>query len=274
MNIAVDIGNTCLKFGVFSPDKENKLVGFWRLPSGDTGWVNEVFLKNMTRFGMLTNRINPPGQWAPGLENLYPVPLAWRIAQTGQFPLKKFKTTILAIRPKDTFKTVLWRQIPIKRNVDAPEQVGIDRLLAACAAVQRYGNAPMLVVDAGTAITVDVVRDGTFCGGAILPGLTALSETYPRMSAKLPCIGPDTTLKIEQGYPGGNTKSAVFNGIFWGTVGAIRQFYDMHPLKKEALLILTGGDAEFLLQGLTRVIPSERILHHDTLVLEGVNLIF
>jgi len=255
MNIAVDIGNTCVKFGVFSPDKENEIVGYWRMLSNETSWGK------------------PLETWARKLAKPYPAPLTWRIAQTGKFPLKKFKTEILAIRPKDTFKTVMRRQIPIKRDVDAPEQVGIDRLLAAYAAVKKYGDAPMLVVDVGTAITVDVVQNQTFCGGAILPGLAALAETYPRISAKLPRIGPDAAIKIGLNYPGGNTKSAVFNGIYWGTCGAIRHFYVMHPQKGDTLLILTGGDAQFFLLGLSAMIPGGRILHHDTLVLEGINLI-
>ena len=255
MNIAVDIGNTCVKFGVFPPDRESEIVGQWTMPSDELG------------------KINPLETWAPEMENLHPDPLIWRIAQTGKFPLKKFKEKILALRPKDTFKTVMRKQIPIKRDVDAPDQVGIDRLLAAYAAVKRYGDAPMLVVDVGTAITVDVVQNQAFYGGAILPGLAALSETYPRISAKLPRLGPDAAIKIGLNYPGGNTKSAVFNGIYWGTIGAIRQFYEMHPQKKDALLILTGGDAQFFLQGLTQMIPAGRILHHDTLVLEGINQI-
>jgi pantothenate kinase type III len=273
MNIAVDIGNTCLKFGVFAPDKENELVGHWMMPTDETGWVNGTFLKNMTCVGMLTNKITPSDKWAPGMENPYPDPLTWKIAQTGSFPLKKFKTEILALRPKDVFKTVQRRQIPLKRDVDAPEQVGIDRLLAAYSAVKKYGDAPMLVVDVGTAITVDVVQNQTFCGGAILPGLTALSEAYPRISAKLPHIGHDAMIKIGLNYPGGNTKSAVFNGIYWGTIGAIRQFYQMYPHQERALLILTGGDAKFFLPALTQMVPKGHLLHHDTLVLEGINLI-
>ena len=273
MNIAVDIGNTCVKFGVFPPDKENKIVGYWRLPSDETGWVNEVFLKTMTSMVFLTNRTRSLSQRKEGEVKPYPDPLTWRIAQTGNFPVKKFKTEILAFRPKDTFRTVMRRQIPLKRDVDAPNQVGIDRLLAAYAAVKRYGDAPMLVVDVGTAITVDVVQNQTFCGGAILPGLNALAETYPRISPKLPRIGHDAAIKIGLNYPGGNTKSAVFTGIYWGTVGAIRQFYEMHPQKKDALLILTGGDAQFFLSGLIQMIPAWRIEHHDTLVLEGINLI-
>jgi type III pantothenate kinase len=273
MNIAVDIGNTCLKFGVFAPDRNNEMVGHWRLPTNETGWINEVFLKNMTCVGFLTNKVNPPGQWAPGMESPYSAPLTWRIAQTGTFPLKQFKAEMLALRPKDTFKTITRKQIPIERDVESPEQVGIDRLLAAYSAVQKYGDAPMVVVDVGSAITVDVIQNQTFCGGAILPGLTALSETYPRISAKLPRLGYDAMLKIGLEYPAGNTKSAVFNGIYWGTAGAIRHFYMMHPQKENVLLILTGGDAEFFLPALSVMIPAGHVLPHDTLVLEGINLI-
>jgi type III pantothenate kinase len=272
MNIAVDIGNTSIKFGVFSPDGGDEMVGHWRMPTDETGWINKVFLKTMTCLGMLTNKVTPLSPWAPGMADLYPEPLTWRIAQTGTFPLQQFKKEILELRPDDQFKTLTRKKIALKIDVDAPEKVGIDRLLAAFSAVKKYRDAPMLVVDVGSAITADVIENQTFCGGAILPGLTALSETFPRISAKLPKIGHDAITKTELVYPGGDTKSAVFNGIYWGTIGAIRQFYAMSPEKEDTLLILTGGDAAFFLPGLSRMIPAGRIIHHDTLVLEGINL--
>jgi len=276
MNVAVDIGNSTMKFGVFDPERGNAMVGHWRMPSGETGWINKVFLSTMTCLGMLTNKINPPGKRAAGMEHIYPESLTWRIAQTGRFPLQKFKTEILALRPKDTFKTVTRKQIPIKKAVDSPETVGIDRLLAAFAAVKTYGDANMLVVDAGTAITVDVVQNRTFCGGAILPGLAAQSEIYPQISENLPLISvSDSFLTSSPVYPGRNTKEAIHNGLYWGAIGAIRQFYETFCLKRDkVLLILTGGDSKYLLPGLSQVIPPQRIKLHDILVLEGINRCF
>jgi type III pantothenate kinase len=273
MNIAVDIGNTCLKFGVFSPEQADEMVGFWRLPTDDTGWINERFVRNMTCEVFLTFKTGSLSKKKKeGAADTYPEPLHWRVAPTGNFPWQKLKKEILALRPKDTFKTITRKKIPLKVDVDSPEKVGLDRLLAAFAAVKKYGDAPMLVVDMGTAITADVVRNQTFCGGAIFPGLDALADTYPRISAKLPRIPYDAALSVGLDFPAGNTKGAVFSGIYWGTVGAIRQFYTMCSDRHETLLILTGGNAKIFLSGLSPMIPAERIRHHEALVLEGINL--
>jgi len=246
MNIAVDIGNTRVKCGVFF-----------------SGKVGE------TRF----LRIPPKGKEFSELTTGCPGPITWQIAQTGSFSWQELKAEILKIRPRDKFKIVTRRQIPLEIDVDFPQKVGIDRLLAAFAATEKYGDSPMLVVDAGSAITIDVVRDRTFCGGAILPGLVALSETYPKISEKLPLVRmPCEAPPI---YPGRNTKDAVHSGLYWGTIGAIRQFYEkVCTDKKNVLLILTGGDAPCLLRGLSQVIPARRTKHHEFLVLEGINRCF
>ena len=249
MNIAVDIGNTCIKCDIL-------------LPSGKSEIHALCIPLREGIFGELTAGLSAP--------------ITWRIAQTGSFPWQELKADILNIRSQDKFKIVTRQYIPLKIDVDAPQKVGIDRLLAAFAATERYGDLPMLVVDAGSAITVDVVQDRTFCGGAILPGLFAQSEIYPKISAKLPLLTTtDLFSETRPVYPGRNTKEAIRNGIYWGTIGAIRQFYDMFfPKEKDALLILTGGDAEYLLPGLSHSISTQQIKHHHALVLEGINRCF
>ena len=252
MNIAVDIGNTNLKYGVLRSDGEVS-SHVLRLPSRKT----RLDKKNLHELLHLTTA------------NACSVPITWRIAQTGRFPWQSLRDEVLKIRPRDKFKTVTRKHIPLKIDVDSPDKVGIDRLLAAFAATKMYGNSSMLIVDAGSAITVDVVQDGTFCGGAILPGLTAMSETYPKISEKLPLVPVHPI--AESVYPGKNTEDAISNGIYWGTIGAIRQFYEMRFT--DAQLILTGGDAEYLHPGLARAIP-QRVVLSPNLVLEGIHWCF
>jgi len=246
MNIAVDIGNTRLKCGIFLPNGEIK-VHFLPIPPQGA------------QFGKLT-AVCPPS-------------VTWWVAPTGTFPWQELKAEILKIRPTDQFEILTHQRIPLTMDVEFPDKVGIDRLLAAFAATKKYGNAPMLVVDAGSAITLDLVLNGTFCGGAILPGLVTLSETYPQISEKLPIVDPFSTIRPI--YPGKNTKNAILNGIYWGTIGAIRQFYETcYCQKPDTRLILTGGDAEHLLSGLPHVLPVQQITHCNTLVLEGIKRCF
>jgi len=268
MNIAVDIGNTNLKWGVFTPAGE--LVGLIRLPAKGIQ-PSKPFLRELLRGQMLTNRVNSVAS-----EDADPPPMTWRIAQTGSFPWKEWQTAILTIRPHDKFKIITRRHIPLNIAVHTPQKVGMDRLLAAFAATEKYGDPPTLVVDAGSAITIDVVQHRTFCGGAILPGLVAQSETYPRISEQLPLIPvSDTFFKSPPLYPGKTTKEAIYNGLYWGTIGAIRQYCDLlFPKKQDVRLVLTGGDAEYLLPGLSQVLPSQKITHCDTLVLKGIHCCF
>lgn len=256
MNIAVDIGNTRLKCGFFLPNGNCKVTAN-PIPKGTR--IDEEFVHNLI-------------QWETFSKKEMMSPFTWRIAQTGSFPWKKIQTEILKIRSHDRFEMLTYRQIPLKMDIDSPEKAGIDRLLAALGAVKNYGDSPMLVVDAGTAVTIDAVQNRTFCGGAILPGLLALSETYPKISAKLPIVQVSHSLILKLACPGKNTEDAVHNGLYWGTIGTIRLLYEMFfPRKKNVRLILTGGDAEFLVSGLLRVLPHERIKYHPALVLEGIN---
>jgi len=256
MNIAVDIGNSRMKCGIFFPNGVRKVTAN---PILQGTRIDEEFVRNMI-------------QWKTLSETELRTPFTWRIAQTGSFPWKKVQKEILRTRPHDRFEMLTYQQIPLKMDVDSPEKVGLDRLLAAFMAVQSCGDAPMLVVDAGTAITIDVVQNRTFCGGAIVPGFFAQSETYPRVSAKLPVVQWSYSFAMKLASPGKNTEDAVHNGLYWGTIGTIRLFYEMFfPQKRNVLLILTGGDAEFLVPGLIRVLSMEKIKYHPALVLEGIH---
>jgi type III pantothenate kinase len=109
--------------------------------------------------------------------------------------------------------------IPISTGLLRPDQTGPDRLLAAWAAGRIYGN-PVIVVDLGTATTVDAVdADGFFLGGAILPGLGLSADALADGTARLP--------RIELGLPsdaiGIDTASAIVSGVVIGHIGAVRE---------------------------------------------------
>ena len=274
MNIAVDIGNTRLKCGIFLPNGTIKVYLLPNPTKKDRPYRCSL-RRRFLRWDMLPH-------YAEVLAENYPEPITWKVARTGSFPWQDLREKMLDIvkkRPRDTIQFLTRNRIPLKINADSPGKIGIDRLLAAFAAVTKYGDAPMLIVDAGSAITVDVVQYRTFCGGAILPGLVAQSEMYPKISEKLPLVPiSDSFLTNSPVYPGKNTKAAIRNGLYWGTIGAIRQFYEMFSQTDNTRLILTGGDAKYLFFGLISVIPRHTkchntlVLRRETLVLEGINL--
>lgn len=109
--------------------------------------------------------------------------------------------------------------VPISTALVRPDQTGPDRLLAAWAAAARLGT-PVIVVDLGTATTVDAVDgDGFFVGGAILPGLGLAARALADGTARLPRV----EIELPADAIGGDTVSALRSGIVIGHIGAVRE---------------------------------------------------
>jgi type III pantothenate kinase len=131
--------------------------------------------------------------------------------------------------------------LPIALSVEAPDQVGTDRLCAAAAGYERAQQA-CVIVDFGTAITVNAVGDdGSFLGGAILPGVGLGARALAEFTAALPRIQvtePTTALA-------GTTETAMQSGLFFGTRGAVRELVERIATQfgKWPYLVFTGGDA-------------------------------
>ncbi len=129
-------------------------------------------------------------------------------------------------------------------DVRSPETVGLDRLFAARGALQERGAA-VIVVDAGTALTVDVATPGWFHGGAIAPGPALLAEALARGGARLPAIEPQPGAAAL----GKDTASALAAGVTVGFEGAARHLVERiaeesgHP---HAPIVLTGGARGFI----------------------------
>ena len=113
------------------------------------------------------------------------------------------------------------RKVPIGVSVDEPAKVGIDRLLnvLAASALVELGE-PAIVVDAGSAVTVDLLHEqGSFAGGAIFPGLRLMALALREHTAQLPLV--DATAPIPPGPPGKNTDAAMKLGIIYAVAGGI-----------------------------------------------------
>ncbi len=161
--------------------------------------------------------------------------------------------------------------LPIRIEVEAPESVGIDRLLGAVAAnVRRRANTHALTVDVGTAITINYIDDsGHFRGGAILPGYRLMGLALHEHTAKLPVIRVED-LEIAKAirFPGQNTHAAIVCGIRAAVAGAVRHIVNRLGDLESCEYFVTGGDALLLLHDLDRI-PFVRV---PTLVLEGIRI--
>jgi len=125
-----------------------------------------------------------------------------------------------------------------------PQRVGIDRLAAAAAAaVVKPAAEGAIIVDCGTAATVDMVAaDGRFLGGAILPGPTLMARALAQGTSKLPEVRALEHFDPPP-LPGRNTREAIAAGIGWGMRGAIAELVARGRLVlgPSAPVILTGG---------------------------------
>ena len=134
--------------------------------------------------------------------------------------------------------------LPWPPALPEPQRVGIDRLAAAAAAAVVKPEAEgAIIVDCGTAATVDMVAaDGRFLGGAILPGPTLMARALAQGTSKLPevwALEPADPPAL----PGRNTREAIAAGIGWGMRGAIAELVARGRLVlgPSAPVILTGG---------------------------------
>jgi type III pantothenate kinase len=138
----------------------------------------------------------------------------------------------------------------LKVDLAAPEKVGIDRLLNAVAAnVVREPRRPAIIVDTGTATTVDYVNpEGAFAGGAILPGFSLMAQSLNEYTALLPLISMDELAGGEIEPIGLNTRHALGSGLYWGQLGAVKELITQFSnfTQTEPQLFLTGGGASLL----------------------------
>lgn len=159
------------------------------------------------------------------------------------------------------------RGVPgLKIDYPRPESIGPDRLANAVAALHLYG-VPVVVLDFGTALTIDVVDErGCYVGGVIAPGVEALSSYLHERTALLPKI----TLRRPKRAIGRNTREAMRIGVVRGYYGLVRELLQavLEEVRSEHVRIVATG-------GYARLIASEVKeigLVNLTLTLEGVRL--
>lgn len=156
--------------------------------------------------------------------------------------------------------------MPIKIDYRTPHTLGTDRMAAAIGAMAKAPGRDLLIIDAGTAITIDFVdKAGHFKGGNISPGvkmrLTALHKLTDRLplvnkEGETPSLGYDTETAI---------RSGVILGICHEIEGYIAEIKGKYP---EVLVFLTGGDEKTLNNNIKSRIFADRFL-----VAKGLNII-
>ena len=161
------------------------------------------------------------------------------------------------------------RPLPITIGYATPSSLGRDRIAAVAGARAMLPGRTVLVVDAGTAITYDVLQpDGNFLGGNIAPGLWLRAEALNRHTERLPLVNVETPGDVA--LWGTDTPRAITAGIVRGVAGEIDYYRRMLP--DDAAVILTGGDAVRLAPFVPQHHAAEVIVE-PALVVRGLNCI-
>lgn len=250
--VAVDIGNSRIKFGLFDSFDSGPLPAPTRTfgIAGDSGDLAQL----------------------DGWLRPYDVTsVKWRIASVNRPATTRLVDFLRERGAQHQTRLLCAADLPLEVPLAHPDRVGIDRLAGAVAAnVLRAPNQAVAIVDLGTAITVDLLSAaGAFVGGAILPGIGMSARALHEFTDLLPLLNMEA-LTEPPAAVGTSTLDAMRSGLYWGAIGAARELIAQFErgLGQSPQVFLTGGAAANV-AGL--VAPGAVYVPH--LVLQGIALV-
>lgn len=201
MLLAIDVGNTNTVFGIY---REKELIGSFRLSTTAERTSDEIGMQihmYYTFLGLQTRDTD-----AVIIASVVP-PVMYTLINA----IRKY----IGVRPLVVGKDI---DPGLKNCYDNPKEVGIDRLVNAVSAVEKYG-CPLIIIDIGTATTFDVIdEEGAYRGGAIFPGIKVAMEALFQKASKLPRVD---IVRPEKAI-GTNTVMSMQSGAVRGYAGAIQ----------------------------------------------------
>ncbi|RVU32999.1 type III pantothenate kinase [Rheinheimera riviphila] len=176
---------------------------------------------------------------------------------------------IAAVREETGLQHVAWRIVHseatksgLRSQYTEPHLLGVDRWLAMLGAIKLWPAQSLMVVDAGTALTLDWVDEsGQHLGGWIIPGFRLQQQAVIGQTAKV----FNNSMQHAQVALGTDTSSCLQNGCLSAAVAVILQGFSLQTATK---VVLTGGDANLLMPHLTQLDPQVEPL----LIFRGLSL--
>lgn len=248
MLLVVDVGNTNTVIGVYQADV---LVHRWRVSTQAHRTADEYRLLLQ---GLLDDgEVKPEGA---ALSSVVPPAATALKAVLGELVGDRLVVVGPGVRTGMAI------------NIDNPREVGADRVVNAVGALHRYG-APVVIIDFGTATTVDLVGpDGDYRGGAIAPGVEVAADALVEHTAALRRV----ELTLPRSVVGRNTVEAIQSGLIYGYAGLVdglvSRIIGEHGLD-DPPVVATGGLAELIIP-----LCSHRIDVDQELTLQGLRLVF
>ena len=227
MNLVIDIGNTLVKYAVFN-DKE--IIKFEKSDDFDTKIIDDLLQKHIIKNIIISS-------------------------VRGKVTLKRdLNITYLSESTK----------LPISMKYKTPHSLGKDRLAGVVAASVLYPNKNILIIDAGTCLTMDFIdKNKVYFGGRISPGVEMRYNSLNKLTKNLP------KLTLNQSYSpiGVDTNSSIVSGVQNGIIAEVETIInDFRKENENLFVILTGGDTIFFENALKNIIFADQ-----NLVLKGLN---
>jgi type III pantothenate kinase len=257
MLLAIDVGNTNIVLGVFDGAR---LVQSWRLQTLRERTADEL---GLLVDGLFAHSHIDRGQIRGVILGSVVPPLTGTMRQMVE---RYFGVKALTIEPDvNTGMPILYKN---------PAEVGADRIVNAVAAYEKFGGGrngparPMIVVDFGTATTLDAVSaKGEYLGGAICPGVQISADALFQRAARLPRID----VRKPASVVGQTTVGAMESGLFYGYVGMVEGLVRRMAaeLGGEIICVATGGLADV-------IAPETTLIQHvdPDLTLHGLRIVW
>ncbi|MEO6333903.1 MAG: type III pantothenate kinase [Pyrinomonadaceae bacterium] len=217
MLLAIDIGNTAIKFGLFEAEQ---LTSKFSIPTKRDAAVDDLRRA-------IGERLRSGAEAA----------IVCSVVPDINIPMTEFLREVTTSEPTFVNNSFDFGLIV---NYEPLQSLGTDRLVNAFGAVEKYG-APCIVCSLGTATTIDVVnKDREFLGGIIAPGINAMAEALHLKAPRLPDVKierPETTI-------GNSTMESIRSGIYYGYVGMVEGLITRIRTEFEiSRIVATGGNA-------------------------------
>ncbi|WP_439182358.1 type III pantothenate kinase [Carboxylicivirga taeanensis] len=235
MNLVIDRGNTQLKFGIFD---QCKLIH-----SDLSDFLDKKTIKQLNDRFHITQII-----------------ISSVVKERHEELVTNLKTVTSAII--DLSHTT---PLPFEWQYNSKETIGKDRLAAVAGAISLYPDNDLLIIDAGTAITYELVSDGIYRGGNISPGLSMRFKALHHFTSRLPHLSKEANTPLVGSSTHEAIRAGVQHGLTFEIEGLIQALSSQY---KRLKTIITGGDAEFFARKL-----KNPIFVHPNLVLIGLNRI-
>lgn len=235
LNLVVDQGNTLTKLALFEDDR---IIDQLAVPSVSTDALAAFIAQRTIDKAIFSSVRSTEASDFAIIQTI--VPSSIRLSNNLNFPFTIAYST--------------------------PNTLGKDRIAAVAGALRHYPNENLLVIDAGTAITYELVTaSGNYLGGNIAPGMQMRFKSLNAFTGKLPLCGPVPDAPLM----GHSTQTAIAAGVQNSMVFEIEGYIGyLTELHCKLRVLMTGGDAEYLAERVKRT-----IFVYPNLVLEGLNSI-